>query len=174
MNDEQEYCLYSLPYKKFIHSFINKPALNLGCSIFKIDATNVDYNENVKPDVLHDLNKFPYPFENESFNSIFLLDVLEHLKHPEKTVGECFRILKNGGILFVAVPSERSRYYRHRNHIQFFDKKGLMKLMDNFNVRIFGYAGNTRNIPTFAGKIAGKLIGNEWVCIGKKIKSGKL
>jgi len=172
---EQEYCVYSESYKKFIKSFATRPALNLGCSIYKIGDVNVDYNNNVSPDVLHDLNKFPYPFGNESFSTIFLLDVLEHLKHPEKTISECFRALKYNGTLFIAVPSRRSGYYRHKNHIQFFDKKSLMELLGNkFKVRIFGYRGNTKNIPPVFAKIVGQLIGNEWICIGKKVKSDKL
>lgn len=162
---EQEYCLYSEKYKKYIKSFLVKPALNLGCSIWKIDAINVDYNKNVNPDKLWDLNNFPYPFNDSSFNTIFLLDTLEHLKYPQKTVDECFRMLKKNGKLIIAVPSERSIYFKHRNHINFFDRKKLTELLKVFNTRIFGYVGNTKEIPPQIGKFIGSFIGNEWICI---------
>jgi len=33
-------------------------------------------------DVEHDLNKFPYPFKDESFDEVLLFHVLEHLENP--------------------------------------------------------------------------------------------
>lgn len=44
------------------------------------------------------------PFIDIQFESVFLLDVLEHLKAPEVCVKEIVRVLKNGGNLFLKVP----------------------------------------------------------------------
>ena len=42
-----------------------KKIIDLGCGIKKtLGAIGVDLNDSIKPDVKHDLNKFPYPFEN--------------------------------------------------------------------------------------------------------------
>jgi ubiquinone/menaquinone biosynthesis C-methylase UbiE len=134
-----------------------------------MDAINVDYNKNLNPDKLWNLNNFPYPFGDGSFNTIFLLDTLEHLKYPEKTIKECFRILKKNGKLIVAVPSERSKYFRHENHINFFHKKDLKGILTPFETNIFGYRGNSKEISAQLGKLLGKFAGNEWVCVCCKI-----
>jgi SAM-dependent methyltransferase len=47
---------------------------------------------------------YPLPFDNESFDSVSLLDVLEHCPDEAELVGEVFRVLKPGGLLVVSVP----------------------------------------------------------------------
>lgn len=42
------------------------------------------------------------PFEDGSFDSIFCVDVIEHLPTPEKFVAEFFRVLKPGGQLLLS------------------------------------------------------------------------
>lgn len=46
---------------------------------------------------------------SNSADAITLLAVLEHMKHPNEIVGECFRILKPGGVLLITVPSPASK-----------------------------------------------------------------
>lgn len=42
------------------------------------------------------------PFEDESFDSIFCIDVVEHLPTPEKFLGDFYRLLKPGGLLLLS------------------------------------------------------------------------
>ena len=42
-------------------------------------------------------------------DAVTLLAVLEHMKHPNEIVAECFRILKPGGVLLITVPSPASK-----------------------------------------------------------------
>jgi SAM-dependent methyltransferase len=46
------------------------------------------------------------PFRNESFNAIFCLEVLEHVKEPRIVIEEIFRILKKKGTFIITVPIE--------------------------------------------------------------------
>ena len=45
-------------------------------------------------------------FEDQSFDLIFALDILEHIPDPESALDEIIRLLKKGGYLFISVPTE--------------------------------------------------------------------
>jgi SAM-dependent methyltransferase len=82
----------------------NLTKLNLGCSTdIKCGWTNVDNTDDYRV-IKHDLNKFPYPFKNKTFDLIYLSHVLEHLNNPLKVINELHRILKDNGTLIVRVP----------------------------------------------------------------------
>ena len=74
----------------------------------------VDINPECKPDVVCDLEKFPYPFKDNIADEIHLYEVLEHLgqqgdwKAFFDQFSEFHRILKPNGFLFASVPSWRS------------------------------------------------------------------
>jgi hypothetical protein len=53
---------HSKTYEKFLRSLLISPSLNLGCGNFKIGDVNVDIDKRCKPDIVWNLNKFPYPF----------------------------------------------------------------------------------------------------------------
>ncbi len=95
--------------------------LNLGCAGFKKDGyINVDWVPDVKPDVVHDLNIFPYPFEENYFDIIEADHVLEHLDRVFPVMKEIHRILKPGGELKIKVP-HFSRGFTHAEHNHGFD-----------------------------------------------------
>jgi len=45
-------------------------------------------------------------FDDDSFDLIFALDVLEHVDNPSDAIDEIMRILKKNGLLFISVPTE--------------------------------------------------------------------
>lgn len=95
--------------------------LNLGCGRFpRPDCVNVDFLEDLRPDVLHDLNALPYPFETASFDEIYASHVLEHLQNPFAAMVEWHRLLKPGGRLEIKVP-HFSRGFTHPDHKRGFD-----------------------------------------------------
>lgn len=82
-----------------------KERLNLGCGEKKMaDAVNVDMNETVRADVVHDLNKTPYPFAANTFKQAYAYHVMEHLDDLTAVMGELFRILKPGGTITIVSP----------------------------------------------------------------------
>ena len=165
---EKEVCRYSESYKRFLASYLVKPALNLGCNGWKMDAVNVDYNKRVMPDKVWDLNRFPYPFNDSSFNTIFLVATLEHLKYPKRVVQECKRLLKDNGRLVIVVPSKRSRFFRAKNHIHFFEPSDLRELLADFRAKVFGYRGDSTDIPSWLARLVGMFRGNLWIAIARK------
>ena len=89
--------------------------LNLGCGDKKLSGfINVDNCKEVQPDILHDLNKFPFPFETGSVELIRMDHVLEHLENQVKVLKECYRILKPQGVLLIRCP-HASYYLTHTN-----------------------------------------------------------
>jgi len=81
--------------------------LNLGCGGDKREGyVNVDIRKEVNPDRIMDLEKTPYPFDNESVDEILAKDVIEHFsfRNVERVVKEWHRILKKGGKLVIQTP----------------------------------------------------------------------
>ena len=86
--------------------------LNLGCGNKILEGyVNVDKFEYYQCNVVHDLEKFPYPFETDSVEEILLVHVLEHIgQDPEvfnKVVKELYRISKNQALVDITVPHPR-------------------------------------------------------------------
>jgi SAM-dependent methyltransferase len=83
--------------------------LDIGCGKSKIQgAIGVDFNANLGVDVVHDLNKFPYPFDEREFDQIHIRDTLFLLDNPLKVMEEVYRICKPGGGVVVVQPYFRS------------------------------------------------------------------
>ena len=96
--------------------------LDPGCGNKKRDGTiGVDFNERTKADIIHDLNKFPYPFESQSIDKIYIDNTLEHLESPLSVMEELFRIVKEKGLVKVIVPYFRSSSaFTDPTHTKFF------------------------------------------------------
>ena len=83
--------------------------LNLGCGEKKIlGFTGVDFIRTSATDIIHDLNKFPYPFTDNSIEEILMDNVLEHLNNTIKVMEELYRICKDGAIIKIYVPYFKS------------------------------------------------------------------
>jgi len=71
--------------------------LHLGCGPNKKpNSLGLDSNKNVNPDVLHNLDKFPYPFKNNQFETVIADNIVEHLDDIPRFIEEIHRICKNG------------------------------------------------------------------------------
>jgi hypothetical protein len=76
----------------------------------------LDHDPDCKPDVLHDLEDFPYPFEDNSFDEIAAYHCLEHMGRQGDwrfffdQFSELWRITKHGGVLFGIVPHINSKW----------------------------------------------------------------
>ena len=84
--------------------------LGSGSKILK-GYVNVDKFQYYNPDVVHDLEKFPYPFKDNSIDEILLSHVLEHIgQNPDvfnNIIKELYRICKNNSIVDIRVPHPR-------------------------------------------------------------------
>lgn len=84
--------------------------LNVGCGLrFHPEWTNIDAASISSYVQVHDC-RAGIPFPDHSFDVVFHSHVLEHFSKTEalRFVEECFRVLKPGGIIRVAVPDLES------------------------------------------------------------------
>lgn len=85
--------------------------LDVGCGPKKREgALGIDKIASSAADVLHDLNHFPYPFPDNSFEEIYCDNVLEHLDDVIGVMVELHRIAKPNAKISITVP-----HYAHRN-----------------------------------------------------------
>ena len=90
--------------------------LNLGCGKDKYstrrmikldpkdDVVGLDMLKLDGVDVVHDLNKLPLPFKDESFDIVYSAHVLEHLDDVDALCKDIHRILKPNGKMIAIVP----------------------------------------------------------------------
>jgi len=79
--------------------------LNLGCGQWIIPGyINQDVIDLPGVDMVFDLDKFPYPFEDSTFDEIYSAHVLEHVQDLGEVMQELTRICKPGSDIKVVVP----------------------------------------------------------------------
>lgn len=83
--------------------------LEIGCGKNKCESSlgeviGLDIFDLPGVDVVHDLNKVPYPFSDNEFQLIIANHVLEHLDNLIGVMKELYRILKPNGLLRIIVP----------------------------------------------------------------------
>lgn len=83
--------------------------LNLGCGANRLEGwCNVDRHAGCQPDVVHDLERTPWPFEDDWAEEILLQHVLEHLgSTPQgflEVMRELWRVSRPGARILIRVP----------------------------------------------------------------------
>lgn len=114
--------------------------LDLGCGLRRReggDWITVDNNPLVNPDILHDLSKLPYPFNDNSIDEINMGHVLEHLSDPFTVMKELHRILKPGACLRIQVP-HFSRGFTHSQHKNSMDVSFPLYFNKNYHGGYYG------------------------------------
>lgn len=124
---------------RIIDSGSHGKKLNLGCGNRMLTGyVNVDNNPLLvrKGIVTHDLNKFPYPFADNTFDEIRMDHVLEHLEDPLDVLIELYRIARNGCKVFIRCPhfSYGWVHPQHKSPIS----SWLFSYLDTHNLEHYG------------------------------------
>lgn len=102
---------------KYVEAALEGKKLNLGAGEdYREGWINVDNRGNVKKDTAWDINKFPYPFKDDTFNYALLSMVLEHVEEPIKVLKEIIRVCKHDAVIKVIVPHANS--YANNSDLQ--------------------------------------------------------
>lgn len=81
-----------------------------------VNVTTLDIDPNAKPDVLHDLEDLPLPFDDDTFDEIHAYEVLEHTGRQGDwrfffaQFSEFWRILKPNGFLAGTSPAWNNQW----------------------------------------------------------------
>ena len=117
--------------------------LDVGCGNNKTkEAIGIDISPNTQADIIHNLNKFPYPFNNNEFDKIICNDILEHLDNVITVMEELYRIAKPNAIIKIRVPhfSDNNAYgdltHKHFFNTQSFDYFTMDKFQHRYSTKI--------------------------------------
>ena len=142
-------------YARFIPEYAKGDLLDLGCgtvpfyNLYKQYVSSItcaDW-ENCEHDISHidffvDLNK-DLKIKNNSYDTILLTDVLEHIYEPKKLLKQLYNILRDDGILIINTPFA---YWEHEvpfdyfRYTEFFYQKVAEEL--GFKVEVIQKIGN--------------------------------
>ncbi len=79
--------------------------LDVGCGIKKAAGSiGIDRNPASAADVLCDLDRFPYPFADNTFDGLQAIHVIEHVSDVLRTMEEFHRLVRPGGRVRVITP----------------------------------------------------------------------
>lgn len=79
--------------------------LDVGCGVKKAPgAIGIDRNPASAADVLCDLDRFPYPFADNSFDRLQAVHVIEHVDNVIRTMEEFHRLVRAGGRVHLVTP----------------------------------------------------------------------
>ncbi|MBI2651796.1 class I SAM-dependent methyltransferase [Candidatus Woesearchaeota archaeon] len=100
--------------------------LNLGCGKdIKKGYINLDKAKLGGVDVVHEMDKYPWPFKDNYFDEVYARDVIEHLEDLFKAMMEIKRICKNNAIVRIIVPYWHSSAAFYPNHNYFFNTDSM-------------------------------------------------
>jgi len=134
------YLLYPMYNKRLVGK-----VLDYGCGIgdfvrFRDNTVGIDVNPH---NVEHckNYNKEAYtieidgdlPFEDESFDSVLIDNVLEHVLEPKRIMEELVRVCKKGGTIMIGVPTEKG-FSHDPDHKVFYQEKELIELCTKYNL----------------------------------------
>ena len=122
--------------------------------------------------LIGDIEKIDFPFEEESFDLILTLDILEHLVDPWSTLKKLNRLLKPGGSIVVSIPNVRHysvvipliflgdwRYTQEglldSTHIRFFTGKTARRMFtqEGLLLEAWDHTGAKRGLGAFLNRI---------------------
>ncbi len=121
--------------------FPGKKVLHIGCGASKLPgAIGIDQLKLPGVDVVHNLDRSPWPFESNSFDIVFAHSVLEHLDSVVEVMNEIHRVGKPGARVILCVPYFRSvDSFDDPTHRHFFTARSMDYFIDDTRRADYAY-----------------------------------
>lgn len=132
-----------LEYKKIANLELSGKILDLGGSKKsgyhdlikgKHEITTVNINTDYGCDLVFDIEK-KFPINDNSFDNIFLINVLEHVYSFDNVFSESNRVLKKGGCIYVATPFMH-QIHGSPNDFFRYSKSAIEKIVQNHGLEV--------------------------------------
>jgi SAM-dependent methyltransferase len=99
--------------------------LDVGCGTAKTPgAIGIDFNVRTAADIVHDLNQYPWPLDNNAFDRIICSHIVEHVVDMIRFMEEIHRVGKAGALVEIVTPHFSNRYSHtdptHLRHLSLF------------------------------------------------------
>ncbi len=103
------------------------PTLDVGCGNDKIPgAVGIDLVAGPQIDIVHDLDRMPWPVQTSAFDVIRLWSVMEHLHDVVAVMEEVHRVARPGAIVLIGTPHFSSaNAYTDPTHVHFLSGRFL-------------------------------------------------
>lgn len=118
--------------KKFIEDKQDKKLLDIGCNDrffinsfkkLKVDGIDIKYGQDAEQGL---------DYKDNSFDYVTMLAVIEHFNNHNKVISECYRVLKNNGLMIITTPFKKAeifiKIYHKLDHKRYFIKKDFENL----------------------------------------------
>jgi SAM-dependent methyltransferase len=111
--------------------------LDLGCGPHGKKEGSIGLDKRPAPhvDVVHDLNLYPYPFEENTFDRVEMSHIIEHVTRPLQLMNEVHRISKNGALVRIITPHYSSQL--SYGDLEHFHHLGYITFLTLQNTRLF-------------------------------------
>ena len=112
--------------------------LDIGCSRNKVPGTiGIDIDPASQADIIHDLNRYPYPLETRTIDKVYAKHIIEHIDNPRSFIKEIHRILKPGGTVFFETPHFSCRVaYSEPEHKLFYSYFMFSELLKGLDFKV--------------------------------------
>jgi SAM-dependent methyltransferase len=97
--------------------------LDIGCGKRKVEpeAFGIDVSADSVADVVWNLDRYPWPLEDNRFARVYMSHIIEHLEDPVRAMEEVWRVARDRADVFIVTPhfSSHNSYTdpTHKRHL---------------------------------------------------------
>lgn len=106
---------------------------NMGFDVHCVELSNIGYAlcDEKKLNVIQ-ADAREIPMENETFDAIVCLDVLEHIEQDSIVANEIYRLLKQNGNYLISVPEDMNMWSDHDLHVAHVRRYSKIEILNLF------------------------------------------
>lgn len=123
-----------------VKAFLSQHCIAYGCDKSQ-EALSKALPDIVSSLICVDVTRDALPFEDEEFDLVTMVDVIEHFPRFDRALSEVRRVLKNGGYVYVSTPSPLSSVFsacRDPTHVNVHGKRFWIRLFKENDFKLRG------------------------------------